>query len=126
MWHQPGTNPNVGKPLINSSFMFFNSSTERERERKYIYNISQHFDLDKRIDHLYMRSVEDMLLQLILQGDSFTYHRVASRHHVAPHRVAPCCTHHHIVGPHAAIAIHVHQIEPTVVGQLYFNNRHLN
>ena len=31
-----------------------------------------------------MRSVEDMLLQLILQGDSFTYHFVASHHHAAP------------------------------------------
>jgi len=44
-----------------------------------------------------MRSVED---QLILQGDSFTYHFAASRHHAAPHRVAPCCTHHHNAGPH--------------------------
>lgn len=47
-----------------------------------------------------MRSVEDMLLQLILEGDSFTYHCVASHHHVAPHRVAPCYTHQHNVGPH--------------------------
>ena len=47
-----------------------------------------------------MRSVEDMLLQLILQGDSFTYHCAAFRHHVAPQRVAPCCTHHHYVASH--------------------------
>ena len=47
-----------------------------------------------------MRSVEDMLLQLILQGDSFTYRCAAFRHHVAPHRAAPCCTHHHYAGPH--------------------------
>ena len=42
-----------------------------------------------------MRLVEDMLLQLILQGESFTYRCAAFRHHVAPHRTAPCCTHHH-------------------------------
>jgi len=47
-----------------------------------------------------MRSIEDMLLQLILQGDSFMYHFVASHHHAAPHRVEPCCTHHHNAGPH--------------------------
>lgn len=59
-----------------------------------------------------MRLVEDMLLQLILQGESFTYHCVASRPHVEPHRAAPLielltsqiytqfCTHHHNVGPH--------------------------
>ena len=43
-----------------------------------------------------MRSVEDMLLQLILQGDSFTYHFAASHHHVVHHRDAPCFTHHTI------------------------------
>ena len=42
-----------------------------------------------------MRSVEDMLLQLILQGDSFTYRCAAFRHHAALHRAAPGCTHHH-------------------------------
>ena len=47
-----------------------------------------------------MRSVEDRLLPLILHADSFTYHCVASGHHVAPHCATPCCTHHHIVGPH--------------------------
>lgn len=41
-----------------------------------------------------MKSVEDMLLQLILQGDS-TYRCAAFRHHAAPHRAAPCYTHHH-------------------------------
>ena len=30
MWqHQPGTNPSVGKPLINFCYIFFNSSAER-------------------------------------------------------------------------------------------------
>jgi len=52
-----------------------------------------------------MRSVEDMLLQLILQGDSFTHHRVASRHHAAPHHATPCCTHHHNVASHHASLI---------------------
>jgi len=46
-----------------------------------------------------MRSVEDMLLQLILQGDSITYHSATSRHHIAPHRVAPCYSHHHNARP---------------------------
>lgn len=53
-----------------------------------------------------MRSIEDTLLPLILQGDSFTYHCVASRHHATPHRVAPCRTHHHNVGPHDH-AVHI-------------------
>jgi len=53
-----------------------------------------------------MRSVEDMLLQLILQGNFFTYHCAASRHHVAPHRATPCCTHHHHAGPHDH-AVHI-------------------
>jgi len=52
-----------------------------------------------------MRSVEDMLLQLILQGDSFTYRSVAFCHHVAPHRAAPCCTHYHYVASHHASLI---------------------
>ena len=52
-----------------------------------------------------MRSVEDMLLQLILQGDSFTYRCAAFRHHVAPHRAAPCCTHHHYAASHHASLI---------------------
>lgn len=47
-----------------------------------------------------MRSVEDMLRQLILQGGSFTYHRATSRHHVAPHHAAPCCIHLRTAGPH--------------------------
>ena len=51
-----------------------------------------------------MRSVEDMLLQLILQGDS-TYRCAAFRHHVAPHRAAPCCTHHHYAASHRASLI---------------------
>ena len=50
-----------------------------------------------------MRSVEDMLLQLILH--IIALHLVIRLHltvlhHVAPHRAAPCCTHHHNVGPH--------------------------
>jgi len=52
-----------------------------------------------------MRSVEDMLLQLIFQGDSFTYHRAASRHHAVPHRAAPCCTHHYNAASHHASSI---------------------
>ena len=52
-----------------------------------------------------MRSVEDMLLQLILQGDSFTYRCAAFRHHVAPHCAAPCCTHHHYAASHHASLI---------------------
>ena len=52
-----------------------------------------------------MRSVEDMLLQLILQGDSFTYRCDAFHHHVAPHRVAPCCPHHHYAASHHASLI---------------------
>ena len=45
-----------------------------------------------------MRLVKD-IIQLILQGDSFTYHSVASRPLAAPHRVTPCCTYHHNAGP---------------------------
>ena len=38
-----------------------------------------------------MRSVEDILLQLILQGDSFTYHNSASCPFATPDHVAPSC-----------------------------------
>jgi len=41
-----------------------------------------------------MRSVEDILLQLIPQGDSFTYHRAASRPFAAPLHIASCCPNH--------------------------------
>ena len=55
-----------------------------------------------------MRSVEDMLLQLILQGDSFTYRCAAFRHDVAPHYAAPCCTHdHYVVSHHASLIMTV-------------------
>ena len=59
MWHEPGTNPNVGKPLINSSYMFFNSSAERERggrERERDSTFTTEFNtltyLNKSIDNL--------------------------------------------------------------------------
>jgi len=52
-----------------------------------------------------MISIEDMLLQLILKDDSFTYYCAAFRHHVALHRTAPCCTHHHYVASHQASLI---------------------
>ena len=54
MWGQPGTNPNVGKPLINSSYMFFNSSAERERERDSTFTtkVNTLTYLDKSINHL--------------------------------------------------------------------------
>jgi len=52
-----------------------------------------------------MGSVEDMLLQLILQGDSSTYCYVAFHHHVAPHRAVPCYTHHHYAASHHASLI---------------------
>lgn len=47
-----------------------------------------------------MRLVEDMLLQLILQGESFTYRCDAFCHHAAPDCATPCCTHHHHVASH--------------------------
>ena len=84
--------------LICSSIV---QQRERERERE-ILHLQQKSTLDfqdKRLYHLYMRSVENMLLQLILQGDSFTYHCAASRPYAAPHHVAPCCTHHHSARP---------------------------
>ena len=53
-----------------------------------------------------MRSVEDILLQLILQGDSFTYHRAAFGSLAAPLHTAPCCTnhdYHHVAHVHDLI-----------------------
>ena len=46
-----------------------------------------------------MRSIEDILLQLILHGDSFTYHSVAFRPFATPYRVGPLCCimHNHVV-----------------------------
>lgn len=52
-----------------------------------------------------MRSVEGILLQVILQGDSVTYYCVAFCNHATPHHVAPCCTHHHYVASHHASLI---------------------
>ena len=50
-----------------------------------------------------MRSVEDMLLQLILQGDSFTYHYAAfvtMLHLTALHHAAPIITMLHLIMLH--------------------------
>ena len=61
---------------------------------------------EREIVHLQLKSTlisslwiwyEDMLLQLILQGDSFTYHHVPSSHHVAPHHAAPIPTMLHLI-----------------------------
>jgi len=42
MWHQPGTNPNVGKPLINSSYSVQYFSRERVQfTNLIIYNSSK-------------------------------------------------------------------------------------
>ena len=63
-----------------------------------------------------MRSVEDMLLELILQGDS-TYRCASFRHHAAPHCTTPCCTHHHYVAfHHASLAMTL----PIIVLNVYY------
>ena len=88
MWCEPGTNPTIcGEPLINSSFIFFKvQHRKRERERQYIYNRSQHFDLSRssiRSFRIAMRSVEDILLQLILKvtPSPIILHLVLLLHH---------------------------------------------
>ena len=75
--------------------MFFNSLAERERERDSTFIT----EVNIFTFYIYKRSIEDMLLQLILQGDSFTHHSVASRPLAAPHHAAPFFTYNHSVGP---------------------------
>jgi len=101
VWARDKPHNVCGNPLIKSSFIF---KFQQRKEREYIYNRSQHFDLsrsEQRSFSITMRSVEDILLQLILQGDSFTYHRSASRPFAAPYHVAPsCCSWSHTLPIH--------------------------
>jgi len=52
MWHQPGTNPDLGKPLINSSLMFINNSAKRDRDNTYTIEVNTLTYLDISMDHL--------------------------------------------------------------------------
>jgi len=116
MWCQPGTNPNMGKPLIDSSYMFFNSSAERE-----IVHIDQKptFWLDKIRAEIFTKKITQEIVDLntsdsitmvhhswslccTQQGAALTIlhptvccihrHHAAPSYHVYHHCVAPCCT----------------------------------